>query len=74
MAEQKVEYKYRIVFLPAQDYEELKVVLDQKKLQSYLPFKEKGIENFSIGASKVVYIPDTHRPFLSMKAKSGESL
>ena len=66
--------KYRLIFLPETEYKIISKSIMPNLKQKYAYLIEKGIENFSIGNSLTVFIPDKYRENLSEKAEKGEVL
>ena len=64
--------KHRLIFIPDRDYESLEKALGPSERHEVL--KQKGVRNFSPKEGEAIYIPDSHRAFLTQKARSGEQL
>lgn len=63
--------KYRLVFIPDAEYEELKGYIPKDRLQVYEHLRNISVENFSLGNMNVIFIPDKHKTFVRVKASSG---
>ena len=68
-----LEIKYRIIFLPDDDYELFKTMLGDN-IRRYDYLQEKAIENIMTAVGTAIYVPDKHRPFLVGQAKKGGPL
>jgi hypothetical protein len=66
--------KYKLIFLPDEEYLLMKGMVNPKRITQYAALITQGIENFSIETSKVVYIPQEHRAFMTNKANNGEMI
>jgi len=69
-----VTKKYKLVFLPISDYQAINAAIPAVEKQNYGALTAQGYENFSVGNSEVVFIPEKYRNLLSHKARKGEAL
>ena len=67
------EIRYRIVFMPNDDFDLFKALLGKKVLE-YDYLKEKHIDTLMTVVGEAVYVPDRHKPFLIGQAKKGQPL
>ena len=68
------EARYRIVFIPDPDYAVMLEAISAKKKKRYEYLTDKGIENFMLEDGTVVYVPDAHKKFMQVKARTGAAL
>jgi hypothetical protein len=71
--EEVKEIRYRIVFMPNDDFDLFKALLGKKVLE-YDYLKEKNIDTLMTVVGEAVYVPDRHKPFLLGQAKKGNPL
>ena len=64
------EVRYRIVFMPNDDFDLFKTLLG-KKVLDYDYLTAKHIDNLMTVVGEAVYVPDRHKPFLMGQAKKG---
>jgi len=66
--------KYKLVFLPEIEFDVLRSLIPADNICDYEPLTKVGTSNFMLKDSLVVFVSETYRATLHMKAKTGNAL
>lgn len=63
--------KNRLVFLPDAEFMVLRGLIPRDNVDSYDALDEKGISNFKLKDSSIIFVEESYRESLMLKAKKG---